>query len=289
MPLDKGAVHVGRAPDNDLVLSDATISWHHAVIWRMGETVFIRDRGSTNGTFLNGWPVRLPLAIEPGDEIRLGTSTTLALRGLPASERPQGPLYLLEDLESGVRTPVVGGAPQPDELTVAEDGSVLLNAPSGSKALEVNETFLLGDRKFRLVRGDTLPVETVGQGEESYPFRLTVTLEGTTGPEALIEHRVEERSHRITAENRVVLLYVLARRLISDRTRHRSHMDAGWCSDEEVAVGIWGREGAGMDVNTLHVLLHRLRKDIETAGFDPSFIEKRRKALRLRLLDVAVR
>ena len=38
----------------------------------------------------------------------------------------------------------------------------------------------------------------------------------------------------------------------------------------------------------LHVLVHRLRKEIERAGFDPWFIEKRRRAIRVWLPEVRV-
>ena len=62
---------------------------------------------------------------------------------------------------------------------------------------------------------------------------------------------------------------------------------SGWLGDEEVSVGIWGRGGPS-DANSLHVLVYRLRKELQKVGFDPWFIEKRRRALRVRLRDVKV-
>ncbi|MEO6576591.1 MAG: FHA domain-containing protein, partial [Polyangiaceae bacterium] len=44
-----GRVTIGRAPDNDVVIDDASVSRHHAVI-DMGPPVKIEDLGSANGT-----------------------------------------------------------------------------------------------------------------------------------------------------------------------------------------------------------------------------------------------
>ena len=44
-----GRVTIGRAPDNQIVIDDASVSRHHAVI-DMGPSVFIEDLGSANGT-----------------------------------------------------------------------------------------------------------------------------------------------------------------------------------------------------------------------------------------------
>ena len=50
---------------------------------------------------------------------------------------------------------------------------------------------------------------------------------------------------------------------------------------------VWGKKGSA-DANGLHVLVHRLRKELKEAGFDPWFIEKRRKAIRLALREVEI-
>lgn len=45
---------IGRHPDNDIVPKDAAVSHHHAVIERKEEKVILVDKGSKNGTFVNG-------------------------------------------------------------------------------------------------------------------------------------------------------------------------------------------------------------------------------------------
>ncbi|HXJ65725.1 MAG TPA: FHA domain-containing protein, partial [Actinomycetota bacterium] len=65
-------VSIGRAPDNDIVLSDLTVSGHHALLERTPDGSFVlTDRGSSNGTFVNG--VRVDrAAVGEGSVISLG-------------------------------------------------------------------------------------------------------------------------------------------------------------------------------------------------------------------------
>ncbi len=92
--------------------------------------------------------------------------------------------------------------------------------------------------------------------------------------------------HVVQAENRVLLLYVLARKLIEDQRGGKAPRDAGWCGDSEVMTGIWGRAWEKMGLNNYQVLIWRTRKELAKAGLDPWFLEKRRGLTRLRLLDV---
>ena len=64
-------VRVGRAADNDLVLTDPEVSRHHARLEPDGQGWRAIDLGSTNGTWVNG--VRVDAgAITAGDEIAFG-------------------------------------------------------------------------------------------------------------------------------------------------------------------------------------------------------------------------
>lgn len=63
---------VGRAPGNDLVLSQAEVSRDHARLRRAGNALEVRDLGSRNGTWVNGVRVSTHRA-RSGDEIAFGT------------------------------------------------------------------------------------------------------------------------------------------------------------------------------------------------------------------------
>lgn len=75
---------IGRAPGCDLVLDDETVSKHHARI-RCDTGPQIEDLHSTNGTYVNGRPVEVPMALRRGDRIALGAAKIvflgLAVRG----------------------------------------------------------------------------------------------------------------------------------------------------------------------------------------------------------------
>src|SRR5690349_9827054 len=64
-------LRVGKAPDNDLVLPDDTVSRHHCEIERRGDTIWVKDTGSTNGTLISG--SRISEALAPaGAILRIG-------------------------------------------------------------------------------------------------------------------------------------------------------------------------------------------------------------------------
>jgi DNA-binding NtrC family response regulator len=69
--LQKSLVLIGTLAENDLVLTDLTVSRRHAVVEEKADGYVIRDLDSTNGTFLDGVRVR-EAYLMPGSVIRLG-------------------------------------------------------------------------------------------------------------------------------------------------------------------------------------------------------------------------
>jgi ABC-type multidrug transport system ATPase subunit/CRP-like cAMP-binding protein/ABC-type multidrug transport system permease subunit len=61
-------VTIGRLPDNDLVLESRLVSGHHAIVRAAGAGFEVHDLGSSNGTYVNGAPVRTA-ALKDGDRI----------------------------------------------------------------------------------------------------------------------------------------------------------------------------------------------------------------------------
>jgi transcriptional regulator with GAF, ATPase, and Fis domain len=64
---------IGTADGNDLVLADRTVSRFHCELLVRGNTILIRDCGSTNGTLIDGVRVR-EAEIPPGTLVRIGGS-----------------------------------------------------------------------------------------------------------------------------------------------------------------------------------------------------------------------
>jgi hypothetical protein len=71
--LSEGAV-LGRGEQADIQLQDTFASSRHARLVPEGEVIVIEDLGSTNGTYLNGEPLRGPQPLHAGDKIRIGDS-----------------------------------------------------------------------------------------------------------------------------------------------------------------------------------------------------------------------
>lgn len=71
VPLGTASLRIGRAPDNDLVISDSRVSRYHAQIVADRTGPHIRDLGSTNGTMIAGRPVSHD-RLSDGDQLSLG-------------------------------------------------------------------------------------------------------------------------------------------------------------------------------------------------------------------------
>ncbi|MCK6526217.1 FHA domain-containing protein [Myxococcota bacterium] len=69
-----GRLRIGRRPENELSLPDPRISGRHATVYYAASGEFrIRDRGSRNGTFLNGSRVQ-EYVVRDGDLIQVGSA-----------------------------------------------------------------------------------------------------------------------------------------------------------------------------------------------------------------------
>jgi pSer/pThr/pTyr-binding forkhead associated (FHA) protein len=69
--LTKSRSTLGRRPYNDIVIDNLAVSGEHAMIQNTGNQMVLKDLGSTNGTYVNGKPIRKQ-ALEHGDRIEIG-------------------------------------------------------------------------------------------------------------------------------------------------------------------------------------------------------------------------
>lgn len=70
-PLFGAATRVGRLPDNDVVLDDAEVSRHHAVLSDTGTTFVVTDLRSANGVYVQDRRIRGSVLLADGDRIRI--------------------------------------------------------------------------------------------------------------------------------------------------------------------------------------------------------------------------
>ncbi|MEV6959933.1 FHA domain-containing protein [Streptomyces sp. NPDC051207] len=215
--------HVGRDPLSDIVIDDARVSWHHAVLRPADGHWTIQDEHSTNGTYADGRRVDTG-DVGPGSVIRFGSPSdgpraVLLGRTRPPPERPSA---VANPAGTGTyrqpttvrplptRTVRIGRAPDNDlvvdDLVVSRRHAELRALPDGTYEIadlgSHNGTYLngrpvtaapigpgdivgIGHSAFCLV-GDTLQ-EYVDTGEVSLDVQdLTVAVD--RGRKTLLDH-----------------------------------------------------------------------------------------------------
>ena len=71
--VQKEEILIGRAPENDIRVMEASVSRKHARITRIGKRSFIEDLDSQNGTWIQGYP------LDPGERVELEEGIPVAL------------------------------------------------------------------------------------------------------------------------------------------------------------------------------------------------------------------
>jgi transcriptional regulator with GAF, ATPase, and Fis domain len=122
-------IQVGKAPENDLVLGDETVSRQHFAIVRDAKGYLVRDLQSTNGTFLDGAEIK-EAYIRAGAVIGAGASE---LKFTPFEER----IEILPS-EKEALGPMVGRSRAMREIfglverIAATDATVLIEGETGT-------------------------------------------------------------------------------------------------------------------------------------------------------------
>ncbi|MDQ8705343.1 ATP-binding cassette domain-containing protein [Streptomyces sp. LHD-70] len=180
--------HVGRDPASELVLEDARVSWHHAVLRTSAGHWVVEDEHSTNGTFTDGHRVHQS-DVGPGTVIRFGSPADGPCAVLTDAPRPAAepararPSALTVVSQPGAtstfrrpstvrplppaRTTRIGRAPDNDlivqDLLVSRRHAELRAGPEGYEIVDVgshNGTYLNGQPVSRapVASGDVIGV-----------------------------------------------------------------------------------------------------------------------------------
>jgi len=149
--VDKDEVSIGRSEDNNLVLSDGSVSRHHAKIIKTNKGYVISDLGSFNGTRVNGKSIQSS-PLRQDDEIRIGI-VKLNFVKEKSSASPLESVILTTDGRKGteqkeIHESIVEEAPSEDskELLISTDmdktpidSSFILDSKKDKKKEEVSE------------------------------------------------------------------------------------------------------------------------------------------------------
>ncbi|MEV1081831.1 FHA domain-containing protein [Streptomyces sp. NPDC050211] len=178
--------HVGRDPLSDIVIDDARVSWHHAVLRADDGHWTLEDEHSTNGTYADGRRIQAG-DVGPGCEIRFGNPSDgpRALLVGPAAPAPERPSAVSMPSHTGTfrrpttvrplptRTVRIGRADDNDlvidDLVVSRRHAELRALPDGSYEIadlgSHNGTFLNG---LPVTRAPMGPGDIVGIGHSAF-------------------------------------------------------------------------------------------------------------------------
>jgi pSer/pThr/pTyr-binding forkhead associated (FHA) protein len=102
----ENSVTIGRDETNDLTFGSPTVSREHAAVTSRDGRWYVEDRGSYNGTFLNGVRVQpgSPLPLRHADRIGIGAESVLF--SWPAQAQDPDTTEPLEELASADSAPL---------------------------------------------------------------------------------------------------------------------------------------------------------------------------------------
>lgn len=120
VPLTRERTTIGRKPHNDIQIDNLAISGEHAVIVRQQQDACIEDLGSTNGTQVNGQPVKRHL-LQHGDVINLGKYRLTYLRAADAAAEAQRAPAPVRDAIPPAALQILSGANAGKELALSKN------------------------------------------------------------------------------------------------------------------------------------------------------------------------
>jgi pSer/pThr/pTyr-binding forkhead associated (FHA) protein len=92
IPINLAQFLIGRDPQCNLRPASALISKRHCAVIVRGDKAFLRDFGSTNGTFVNDQPAKDEVELKNEDVLKVGPlSFTVRLEATPTVDRPTPP------------------------------------------------------------------------------------------------------------------------------------------------------------------------------------------------------
>jgi hypothetical protein len=117
-PLSKERTTLGRKPHNDIVIDNLAISGEHAMIMTILNDSFLEDLGSTNGTLVNGQPIKKHF-LQNNDVVELGKYKLKYVAEATATHASPAEF----EKTMVLRAPAGGAKPEPAKAEVAESAA----------------------------------------------------------------------------------------------------------------------------------------------------------------------
>jgi predicted component of type VI protein secretion system len=115
--LDKANIVIGRRPDCDVRVPRLGVSRRHCELVVRGDSLVVRDLGSSNGTYVNGTRISGENIVEPGTRLRVGQVVLMVrIDGQPADlTAPPAPAPAAAKAAAAKAPATADDAPDADE------------------------------------------------------------------------------------------------------------------------------------------------------------------------------
>ena len=127
--LTKERTTIGRKPHNDIQIDNLAVSGEHAVIVTILQDSFLEDLGSTNGTIVNGQPIKKHF-LQNNDVIELGKYKLKYINEAPAAQAKAADFEKTMVLRPGAVKPQAPAAPA---APAAATAAAAAQAPAPAK------------------------------------------------------------------------------------------------------------------------------------------------------------
>ncbi|MEJ2757241.1 MAG: EAL domain-containing protein [Anaerolineales bacterium] len=142
-PVNGGPIKLGRLKDNNIILEHGSASREHALIYLDAEKkkLYIRDMGSTNGTFVNGKKLSGVKELEHNDQIRIGIYIISVVNKTVSGSGSQTDANLSDHTDQALE--ILIQAVDHFAVLLHDLSLQLFSTPDFSEALEVISNFIL--------------------------------------------------------------------------------------------------------------------------------------------------
>ena len=137
IPINKERIMIGRKAQNDIQIENLAVSGEHACIVTILADSFLEDLGSTNGTLVNGNPVKKHI-LQNNDVIEIGKYKMKylveAVPGQPPAEDFEKTMVMRSPAKAAAAAPKPAAAPPPAAAAPAPKPAAPAPAPKPAAA-----------------------------------------------------------------------------------------------------------------------------------------------------------
>ncbi len=242
--LPEGDTSLGRADENDIVLSGDMVSRQHARLRVQNGRVEVEDLESRNGTKVNGLAVEAAIALKPGDTITVGENTLL-IRQPEASEDVRTEVV---DISTGGVRRFGQGVDIAREVVLSRGvkESSLMRALDNVAPFEPTQPPL--DMNALAVEKGSLPIRY-----ESllFLYKVSEALHAATSLTRFLDDTVDKLMQAVNATTAVVMLRHLSGALAPATVRHRGKLTEGEAPVSDAVIEAALEQGAALAVRNV--------------------------------------